>query len=83
MPLNMFVFDCSCCCCCKSCCSKKVDPSDPVVSDNCCECNLAALRKIGGLKNTDLIYVTYHVDVSRTTPDRRQSRMISHFPKNR
>ncbi len=36
-----------------------------LVEDNCCECNYAAMRKLGQFKNTDMIYVTYHVDVSQ------------------
>ncbi len=36
-----------------------------LVEDNCCECNYAAMRKLGQFKNTDMIYVTYHVDVSK------------------
>ena len=50
------------CCCCKPCC-KGSDP-EYVRDDNCCECNLVALKKLSGLTETDLVYVTYHVDVS-------------------
>ena len=50
------------CCCCKPCC--KGSNSDFVRDDNCCECNLVALKRISGLPDADLVYVTYHVDVS-------------------
>jgi hypothetical protein len=35
-----------------------------LIDDNCCQCNFAALLHLSGLKQADLVYVTYHVDVS-------------------
>eukprot|EP00106_Octopus_bimaculoides_P022591 XP_014790033.1 PREDICTED: sn1-specific diacylglycerol lipase alpha-like [Octopus bimaculoides] len=52
------------CCCCKSC--VKHQTYSTVVEDNCCECNFAAMKKLSGLLDTDIIYVTYHVDIGKT-----------------
>ncbi len=49
---------------CGKCCCTCHDDNTVLVEDNCCECNYAAMRKLGRFKNIDLIYVTYHVDVS-------------------
>lgn len=50
------------CCCCGDCCKK--GSSDYDLDDNCCQCNVVALKKLSGLPDLDLVYVTYHVDVS-------------------
>lgn len=42
---------------CMSCCRKK--PSY-IIDDNCCECHTAALKKITGLTEEDLVYVSFH-----------------------
>lgn len=52
-----------CCCCC--CCRTKSHHAI-LVEDNCCECNKGALLKLSGLKNLELVYVTYHVDIGET-----------------
>ena len=49
---------------CGKCCCTCQEDNTVLVEDNCCECNYAAMRKLGRFKNSDLIYVTYHVDVS-------------------
>ncbi len=49
---------------CTRCCCTCRDDNTVLVEDNCCECNYAAMRKLGKFRRTDLIYVTYHVDVS-------------------
>ena len=51
------------CCCLRNCRENKDQPTE-VIEDNCCQCNLVALKKLSGLKHLDLVYVTYHVDVS-------------------
>ena len=54
------------CRCCGCLCPCNRAKHTELVEDNCCQCNLAALKKLAGLKDSelDLIYVTYHVDVS-------------------
>jgi sn1-specific diacylglycerol lipase len=37
-----------------------------VVSDNCCQCNYAALRRMLEIGEVEVIYATYHVDVGET-----------------
>jgi sn1-specific diacylglycerol lipase len=37
-----------------------------VVSDNCCQCNYAALRQMMEIGEVEVIYATYHVDVGET-----------------
>lgn len=37
-----------------------------VVSDNCCHCNYAALRRMVEIGEVEVIYATYHVDVGET-----------------
>lgn len=37
-----------------------------VVSDNCCQCNYAALRRMVEIGEVEVIYATYHVDVGET-----------------
>jgi len=56
---------CQCyrCCCCQQCCCGKPRTSDYTLNDNCCQCNVVALKKISGIPDMDLVYVTYHVDV--------------------
>ncbi|XP_076332276.1 diacylglycerol lipase-beta-like isoform X2 [Tachypleus tridentatus] len=43
----------NCCLCCRR-------RPDFVVDDNCCLCHAAALKNITGLKDSDLIYVSFH-----------------------
>ncbi|XP_045197127.2 diacylglycerol lipase-alpha-like isoform X2 [Mercenaria mercenaria] len=52
------------CCCCQNCCKK--GGVDYELDDNCCQCNVVALKKISGLPDMDLVYVTYHVDIGET-----------------
>lgn len=52
------------CCCCQDCCKK--GSIDYELDDNCCQCNVVALKKISGLPDLDLVYVTYHVDIGET-----------------
>jgi sn1-specific diacylglycerol lipase len=40
--------------------------SATVVSDNCCQCNYAALRRMVETGEVEVIYATYHVDVGET-----------------
>ncbi|KAL4232804.1 hypothetical protein ACF0H5_007490 [Mactra antiquata] len=54
------------CCCCQQTCCDKSGKSDYELNDNCCQCNVVALKKISGLPDLDLIYVTYHVDIGET-----------------
>ncbi|XP_072046452.1 uncharacterized protein [Amphiura filiformis] len=44
---------------CRCCCSRPKD-SFTADDDNCCNCNLAALKKISGLPNADFVYATFH-----------------------
>ncbi|PSN43976.1 hypothetical protein C0J52_17096 [Blattella germanica] len=37
-----------------------------IVSDNCCQCNYAALRRMVEIGEVEVIYATYHVDVGET-----------------
>lgn len=37
-----------------------------IVSDNCCQCNYAALRQMLEIGEVEVIYATYHVDVGET-----------------
>ncbi|XP_076247442.1 inactivation no afterpotential E isoform X4 [Calliopsis andreniformis] len=37
-----------------------------VVEDNCCRCNYTALKKLIGVAEVEVIYATFHVDVSET-----------------
>ena len=37
-----------------------------IVSDNCCQCNYAALRRMVEVGEVQVIYATYHVDVGET-----------------
>ncbi len=55
----------NCCCCCKGCCGKQTNRSS-TLNDNCCDCNIAALRKLTSVKDMDLVYATYHVGVGET-----------------
>lgn len=50
-------------CCCFPTRKKKRDRA-LVVEDNCCYCNYAALRYMVDNHNMEVVYVTYHVDVS-------------------
>ncbi|XP_071942298.1 diacylglycerol lipase-alpha-like isoform X2 [Antedon mediterranea] len=54
------------CCCCFPCLKQK----KPVTldDDNCCHCNYAALKKISGLDDANIIYTTFHSAVSKTRP---------------
>jgi sn1-specific diacylglycerol lipase len=40
--------------------------SATIVSDNCCQCNYAALRQMLETGEVEVIYATYHVDVGET-----------------
>ncbi|KAJ9591943.1 hypothetical protein L9F63_001545, partial [Diploptera punctata] len=40
--------------------------SATIVSDNCCQCNYAALRRMVEVGEVEVIYATYHVDVGET-----------------
>ncbi|XP_069685580.1 diacylglycerol lipase-alpha isoform X2 [Periplaneta americana] len=40
--------------------------SATIVSDNCCHCNYAALRRMVEIGEVEVIYATYHVDVGET-----------------
>ena len=53
-------------CCCLPCCTPKKDEKAVLVSDNCCSCNMAALKQVLAQKNCDLVYGTFHVDVGET-----------------
>jgi sn1-specific diacylglycerol lipase len=37
-----------------------------IVSDNCCQCNYAALRQMVEIGEVEVVYATYHVDVGET-----------------
>ncbi|CAG5114884.1 unnamed protein product, partial [Candidula unifasciata] len=37
-----------------------VRTSNSVMSDNCCQCNTAAIKELTGISDEDLIYVTFH-----------------------
>ncbi|XP_071942299.1 diacylglycerol lipase-alpha-like isoform X3 [Antedon mediterranea] len=52
------------CCCCFPCLKQK----KPVTldDDNCCHCNYAALKKISGLDDANIIYTTFHSAVLET-----------------
>ncbi|XP_033102022.1 sn1-specific diacylglycerol lipase alpha-like isoform X2 [Anneissia japonica] len=56
---------CRCCCCLP--CLKKKRPV-PLDDDNCCHCNYAALKKISGLDDSNIVYTTFHSAVSRIQP---------------
>jgi sn1-specific diacylglycerol lipase len=43
-----------------------VNDGATVVSDNCCQCNYAALRQMVEIGEVEVIYATYHVDVGET-----------------
>nr|XP_054774732.1 diacylglycerol lipase-alpha-like [Lytechinus pictus] len=54
---------------CRCCCFKRrrhyhLDETSDPDADNCCMCNFAALKKMSGLSNNDIIYATFHVSVS-------------------
>ena len=36
------------------------------MEDNCCQCNYVALRKMVDVAEVEVIYATFHVDVSET-----------------
>ena len=48
------------------CCCHGQELDTVLISDNCCSCNLAALRQVLALKNCTLVYATFHVDVGET-----------------
>ncbi|XP_033102025.1 sn1-specific diacylglycerol lipase alpha-like isoform X4 [Anneissia japonica] len=54
---------CRCCCCLP--CLKKKRPV-PLDDDNCCHCNYAALKKISGLDDSNIVYTTFHSAVLET-----------------
>eukprot|EP00057_Strongylocentrotus_purpuratus_P022775 XP_011677249.1 PREDICTED: sn1-specific diacylglycerol lipase alpha-like [Strongylocentrotus purpuratus] len=54
---------------CRCCCFKRrrhyhLDETSDPDADNCCMCNFAALKKMSGLSNNDIVYATFHVSVS-------------------
>jgi hypothetical protein len=51
-------------CCCLPCMG--MHDGATVVSDNCCQCNYAALRRMVEIGEVEVIYATYHVDVGET-----------------
>ncbi|XP_061192238.1 diacylglycerol lipase-alpha-like isoform X1 [Saccostrea echinata] len=48
------------CCCCVN------KPLLEYVQDNCCQCNFVALLKLSQLRECDIVYATYHVDIGET-----------------
>ncbi|XP_063971191.1 diacylglycerol lipase-alpha-like [Lytechinus pictus] len=59
---------------CRCCCFKRrrhyhLDETSDPDADNCCMCNFAALKKMSGLSNNDIIYATFHVSVSSNKED--------------
>ncbi|XP_048765842.2 diacylglycerol lipase-alpha-like isoform X7 [Ostrea edulis] len=48
------------CCCCVN------KPLSDFVQDNCCQCNFVALLKLSQLRQCDIVYATYHVDIGET-----------------
>ena len=63
----------------RCCCSR---PKDSFVADedNCCHCNLAALKKLSGLPNADFVYATFHSAVSSKLRDPTSS--LSYLSKD-
>ncbi|XP_072164751.1 diacylglycerol lipase-alpha-like [Diadema setosum] len=53
------------CCCFKTRQHYHLDESSDPDADNCCMCNFAALKKMSGLGNNDIIYATFHVSHAR------------------
>ncbi|XP_021355357.1 sn1-specific diacylglycerol lipase alpha-like isoform X2 [Mizuhopecten yessoensis] len=53
------------CCCCHACGSSFAKDAE-LIDDNCCHCNFVALLKLSGLKEADIAYVTYHVEIGET-----------------
>ncbi|XP_063850553.1 diacylglycerol lipase-alpha-like isoform X2 [Scylla paramamosain] len=47
-------------------CCKTQALETEVVKDNCCGCNVAALRRMIPAEDIDLVYSTFHVDVGET-----------------
>ena len=37
-----------------------------MVGDNCCNCNMAAMRQVLRNKHIEIVYATFHVDVGET-----------------
>ena len=62
----VFMLTTSMACCCLPCCTAKKDEGAVLLSDNCCSCNMAALKQVLAQKNCDLVYATFHVDVGET-----------------
>lgn len=50
---------------CWKCCSTQTSEPE-VVEDNCCGCNVAAMRRMVPAEEFELVYATYHVDVGET-----------------
>ncbi|XP_063970812.1 diacylglycerol lipase-alpha-like [Lytechinus pictus] len=70
---------------CRCCCFKRrrhyhLDETSDPDADNCCMCNFAALKKMSGLSNNDIIYATFHVSVWETpffvALDHERSRVV-------
>ncbi|XP_041453260.1 diacylglycerol lipase-alpha-like [Lytechinus variegatus] len=69
---------------CRCCCFKRrrhyhLDETSDPDADNCCMCNFAALKKMSGLSNTDIVYATFHVSHARKVV--RQPRMTTKIAK--
>ena len=63
-PLYMFMNLCTGCCklCCQlKCCCRSQRPH--IVDDNMCHCHLAALHKVTGLNEMDIIYCSFENDI--------------------
>ncbi|XP_030849967.1 sn1-specific diacylglycerol lipase alpha-like [Strongylocentrotus purpuratus] len=71
---------------CRCCCFKRrrhyhLDETSDPDADNCCMCNFAALKKMSGLSNNDIVYATFHVSHARKVV--RQPRMKRKVAKAR
>ncbi|XP_054728869.1 uncharacterized protein LOC129237915 isoform X1 [Anastrepha obliqua] len=51
---------------CFTCCCRPQTDTPPIIQDNCCFCNYAALKKTLQVGDIEIIYATYHVDVGET-----------------
>ncbi|KAH3738736.1 diacylglycerol lipase-alpha-like [Dreissena polymorpha] len=51
---------------CCTCMRAEQSGEDALVQDNCCQCNVAALKHMTQLTDNDLVYVTNHVDIGET-----------------
>jgi len=58
-------------CCCPPCCGcgrhgAGDNSGNIIVDDNCCNCNLAAMKQVLRNKQIEVVYATFHVDVGET-----------------